>query len=274
MTETHLSTLPYGRAYGGDSPRNYERFFVPVIPRPLAEDLLRRATLKPGERVLDVACGTGLLARLAAGQVGTAGSVAGLDLNPGMLAVARSLPSENGARLVWYESSAESMPLPDESFDVVLCQLGLMFVTDPRAALKEMRRVLAPRGRMLFNVPRPSAFFGVFDAALDRHVGPAAARFVRAVFSLNDPAAIERMVTDAGFHEIAIETHPIRIELPSASEFLWQYVHSTPLTAELVKTDASVHQALEQEVVEKWKPWSSGQGMAYEQEVVVVTARK
>lgn len=274
MAETNISTLPYGKSYGGDAPQNYERFFVPLIPRPLAEDLIDRAALKAGERVLDVACGTGLITRLAAERVGSAGSVAGLDLNPGMLAVARSLAPPHAARVRWYESSAESMPIPDESFDVVLCQLGLQFVTDQGAALKEMHRVLAPGGRLLFNVPRPSPFFGVLDAALERHVGLQAAQFVRAVFSMSDPATIELMVAGAGFHRIETETRPMKLRLPSAKEFLWQYVHCTPLTAELAKTDALVHTALEGEVVEKWKPWASPDGLAYEQEMIVVTGKK
>jgi len=274
MTHANLSRLPYGEAYGGDAPRNYERFFVPLIPRPLGEDLIRRAALKPGERVLDVACGTGLITRLAAAPVGANGSVAGLDVNAGMLAVARSLAPSNAAPVRWYESSAESMPIPDESFDVVLCQLGLQFVADRRAALKEMHRVLAPGGRLVFNVPRPSAFFDVLDAALERHVGPQAAQFVRAVFSMNDPTAIELMLTAAAFHHVATETWTPKLRLPPAKEFLWQYVHCTPLIAELAKTDQAVHALLEREVVEKWKPWASGDGLSYEQEVIVVTGTK
>jgi ubiquinone/menaquinone biosynthesis C-methylase UbiE len=274
MAHTHLSSLPYGETYGGDAPRNYERFFVPVIPRPLGEDLIQRAALRPGERVLDVACGTGLVMRLAAERVGAAGSVAGLDLNPGMLAVARSLVPSNATPVRWYESSAESMPIPDERFEVVLCQLGLQFIADQRAAMKEMYRVLAPGGRLLFNVPRPSAFFDVLDAALERHVGPPAAQFVRAVFSMNDPAAIELMVTGAGFRQVATEIRETKLRLPSANEFLWQYIHSTPLAAELTRMSKAELAALEREVVEKWKPWASGGGLSYEQEIIVVTGRR
>lgn len=124
---------------------NYQRFFVPQIGAPLADDLLEAARLQPGERVLSVACGTGEVARRAAERVGPSGAaVAGLDVHPAMLAVARR-ETPSGVR--WYEASAEVMSLPDASFDVVLCQMGLQFVRDRHAALREMHRVLVPGGR-------------------------------------------------------------------------------------------------------------------------------
>ena len=115
--------------FGGSAPENYEQFFVPVIAAPLATDLIDIAALGLGERVLDVACGTGVVARLAAERVGATGTVDGIDLNPGMLAVARSVTPPSMA-IEWHESSAEAIPLPDEAFDVVLCQMGLQFVPD------------------------------------------------------------------------------------------------------------------------------------------------
>src|SRR5688572_9319139 len=151
MRETTTVTQQrYDRACGGIETEDYERYFVPAIGAPLAADLIDMAALRPGERVLDVACGTGIVARLAAERVGTTGSVAGLDINPGMLAVARSV-APPAVPIEWHEASAESMPLPDEAFDVVIFQMGLQFVLDKRAALREMRRVLAHGGRMGVN---------------------------------------------------------------------------------------------------------------------------
>ena len=117
----------------GDDGNRFHRLLVsPAVERLLA--------LQPGERVLDVACGTGAVTRLAAQRVGTTGTVTGIDLNPGMLAVARSATPPEMA-IEWHQTSAESMPLPDDAFDVVLCQLGLQFMPDKLAALQEMRRV-------------------------------------------------------------------------------------------------------------------------------------
>lgn len=121
--------------YRGAGPANYEKYFVPAIGAPLARDLVAAADLRPGERVLDVACGTGVITRLAAAQVGPTGAVAGLDVNPGMLAVARSA-TPGDTSIEWYETSAEAMPLADASFDIVLCQMGLQFIVDKVRALR------------------------------------------------------------------------------------------------------------------------------------------
>src|SRR5690606_30574041 len=149
-----MSTQRFADGHGRNPPANYERFFVPAIGAPVATDLIRHAALRQGERVLDVACGTGVAARLASQQVGARGTVAGLDVHPGMLAVARSA-TPPGTPIEWHEASAEAMPFPDASFDVVLCQMGLQFMRDQQAALREMRRVLVRGGRLILNVPGP-----------------------------------------------------------------------------------------------------------------------
>jgi ubiquinone/menaquinone biosynthesis C-methylase UbiE len=263
----------YGKAYGGSAPENYQRYFVPVIGGPFAEDLIAEAALRPGEGALDVACGTGVVVRLAAERVGPIGTVAALDLNPAMLSVARSVPA-TGAAIRWYETSAESIPLADDAFDVVLCQLGLQFVADKSAALREMRRVLAPGGRLLVSTPPPNAFFDVLDEAMTRHVGSEAGAFVRMVFSLNDPEIIERLFRDAGFADVNVRTYAKDLRLPEAREFLWQYVHCTPLTGMLARLDAARIAALEREVVHRWVQWSDADGMKYEQGMNVAKARK
>jgi ubiquinone/menaquinone biosynthesis C-methylase UbiE len=270
---TATTNSVYGNTYGGSAPENYQRYFVPVIGGPFAEDLIAEASLRPGERVLDVACGTGVVARLAAERVGLNGGVAAVDLNPAMLSVARSVPS-TGAAIRWYETSAESVPLPDEAFDVVFCQLGLQFVADKGAALAEMRRVLVPGGRVFVSTPPPNAFFDVLDEAMTRHVGSEAGAFVRAVFSLNDPAAIERLFRDAGFTDVHVRTDAKTLRLPSAREFLWQYVHCTPLTGMLASLDPVRIDALEREVVARWARWSDGDGIKCEQGMNFSKARK
>src|SRR6478672_5617008 len=124
----------------------YERFLVPTVTLPWARDLVERVGLRPGARVLDVACGTGVVARLAASAVG-GGRVVALDVNRGMLAVGRSLSPEE-SRVEWCEASADALPFAEGEFDVVLCQLGLQFFPDRPAAVREMRRVLTAAGRV------------------------------------------------------------------------------------------------------------------------------
>jgi ubiquinone/menaquinone biosynthesis C-methylase UbiE len=271
MTTTATHSV-YGKGYGGSAPENYQRYFVPVIGGPFAEDLIAEAALRPGERVLDVACGTGVVARLAAARVGPTGTVAAVDLNPAMLAVARSIPS-SGAAIRWYETTAESIPLPDAAFDVVLCQLGLQFMPDKKAALREMRRLLVPGGRVFVSTPPPNAFFDVLDEAMTRHVGSDAGAFVRMVFSLDDPGIIESLFRDAGFGNVTVRTYAKDLRLPEARDFLWQYVHCTPLTGMLANLDAARIAALERDVVDRWAKWSDAGGMTYEQRMNVATAR-
>lgn len=260
--------------YGGTAPENYERFFVPVIGAPLAADLVELAELRPDERVLDVACGTGVVSRLARAVVGDGGRVAGLDPNPGMLGVARSVtPAESG--IEWHQASAEAMPLPDEAFDAVLCQMGLQFVPDKPAALREMRRVLAPGGRLVMNVVGPApAPFGVLGEALVRHVSPEARGFVDVVFSLYDPAEIEGLLEDGGFRGWTIRPTTKCLRLPPPEEFLGQYIHSTPLAPLVMQVDEEHRKALEEEVVSTWRDELKDGAMRLKVGIIEITARK
>ena len=269
-----MSQQLYGKAFGGSAPENYERYFVPVIPAPLAADLLDTAAVGPGERVLDVACGTGVVARLAAERVGPTGTIKGLDLNPGMLAVARNV-TPPGRSIEWREGSAEAMPFPDEAFDVVLCQLGLMFVPDKAAALGEMRRVLVSGGRLGINVPGPTPpVFKIVDEALQRHIGPEAAGFVGIVFSLNEPDEIRTLIGGAGFRDVRVDKGSRKLPLPPPGEFLWQYVHSTPLAAMVARVDDRRRAALEREVVEGLQPFLEDGALIFDVDIAVATARK
>jgi ubiquinone/menaquinone biosynthesis C-methylase UbiE len=274
MTTTRTSEHVYGTTFAGSAPENYERYFVPVIGRPFATDLVAEAQLRRGERILDVACGTGIVARVAAREVGADGGVAGVDLNEGMLSVARSAAAADRAPIQWYETSAESMPLPDHAFDVVLCQLGLQFVTDKHAALVEMHRVLAPGGRALVSVPRQMPLFEVLHEAVERHVDPSAAAFVRMVFSLHDPAEIERLFERAGFRDVRVRSYSKPLRLPPAKDFLWQYIQCTPLAGATAALSADRLAALERHAVEGWQPWTENGGMTYSQEMLVASGRK
>src|SRR5437867_1567189 len=143
-----MSQQPDWTGYGASAAELYERYLVPAIFEPWAMALVALAAPQPGERVLDVACGTGTVARLAAQHVGPTGQVMGLDVNPGMLAVALGLPPPQGVPIAWQEGDAMAMPLADAAFDVVLCQQGLQFFPDRAVALREMHRVVAPGGRV------------------------------------------------------------------------------------------------------------------------------
>jgi ubiquinone/menaquinone biosynthesis C-methylase UbiE len=272
MTSTHIARNAWTPSYGDNAAENYQAYFVPVIGGPFALDLVNEAGLRPGERVLDVATGTGTIARLAAERVGPNGRVSALDVNAGMLNVARALPS--AIPIKWYETAAESVPLPDQSFDVIFCALGLQFFADRLAALREMHRVLKPGGRLYTSTPMPNEFFDIFDRAIARHVNEQASAFVHAVFALNDPRELEALLAEAGFANVATRVHNRSIQLPSAREFMWQYISCTPLMAVLPQSGNAQTEALEREVAEGWQPWSSGDGLVYDQANLVGTARR
>lgn len=260
--------------YGGSAPENYERYFVPAIGEPMAHGLVAAAELQDGQRVLDVACGTGIVARLAAAQVGAEGTVAGVDVNPGMLAVAgAATPGE--LAIEWHRADAGDLPLPDRSFDVVLCQMGLQFVADKPAALREMRRVLDAGGRLALNVPGPTpAPFARLADTLGDHLRPEVAGFVHAVFSLHDPLELQHLVAAGGFEDVAVDRSTASLDLPPPREFLWQYVHSTPLAGPLAQAGAETRRSIEQEVAAAWEEFVEDGAMRLDVDVLTVTARR
>jgi SAM-dependent methyltransferase len=158
----------------------------------------RRTSWTRQERVLDVACGTGVVTRLLAERVGVGGRVAGLDLNPTMLATARVVAGR--ANVEWFEGNAMNMALPDAAFDAVVYQQGLQFIPDKLAALREMRRVLVPGGRLALSVWRSvdqAPGYRVLQVALGRRLGPEKAALPP--FGLPDGQVIRAIVASAGF---------------------------------------------------------------------------
>jgi ubiquinone/menaquinone biosynthesis C-methylase UbiE len=263
----------YDESYGSKPPQNYERYFVPTIGEPVAKDLIRKAKLRPGEKILDVACGTGIIARLALQYVGNTGTVTGTDINTGMLAVARSITSD--LPIEWHEANAEEMPFPSESFDVIFCQMGLQFMKDKSSALKEMYRVLAPGGRLFLNMPGPAGEpFVILGEAMERNISPKAKEFVYDVFALNNTEEITQLISDAAFSDVDVEAKYKAIFLPAPKDFLWQYVNSTPLAGVLAEANEEAKSSLKKEVVDQWQDFVDDRGFIYEQRLVTARARK
>lgn len=258
--------------YGGNAPANYQQFFVPSIGSPVAEDLLAVAHLKPRERVLDVACGTGVVTRLAAERVGPQGKVTGLDLNPGMLEVARSSTPE-GLPIEWIEADAESTRLEDSAYDVVFCQMGLQFIPNKLAALREMHRVLAPGGRISINLPGPKPrLFGIMTDAIARHMGQEEASFGDLVFSMHDANELRDLFDEASFKKVKIDAKPKRLVVPPPREFLWQYIHSTPLAQQAMTADAQIREGLERDICPQWEEFVVGDRIHFDVGMTTVSA--
>jgi ubiquinone/menaquinone biosynthesis C-methylase UbiE len=253
----------------------YERFFVPVIAAPVAADLVRFAGVQPGERVIDIGCGTGIVARLACPHVGRAGKVAGVDINSDMLAVARSIALPQDVSIEWYQARAEAIPFPAESFDLVLCQMSLQFFQNKLAALREMRRILVREGRLFLNLPGPeSPIFSILAEALGRHISAEAAGFVHLVFSLHDTTKIQRLIRDAGFQDVTVQANKKTFPLPAPRDFLWQYVQSTPLASIVMNSNSRARPELEKEILSKWQDFVREGQWRGQQQIVVASARK
>jgi SAM-dependent methyltransferase len=175
----------------------YDELFVPALFQQWGGIIADAVRIGPGDRVLDVACGTGVLACAALDRVGLQGAVAGLDANPDMLSVAR----RKATRVEWREGKAESLPYADASFDAVASQFGLMFFDDRAAALREMMRVLRPGGRMAVAVcdaVEHSPGYALLVRLLQRLFGDRVADAFRAPFVLGDPIRLKSICAEAG----------------------------------------------------------------------------
>lgn len=181
----------------------YDRDFVPALFERWAPVVCTLADIRPGHRVLDVATGTGVLARTAARRVGPEGQVEGLDPNPEMLAVARCKPEA----VTWTEGRAEALPLADDTCDRVVSQFGMMFFTAPVTALDEARRVLRRGGRLAFAVCGPvdwSAGYSVFVELLHRCFGAEVAASFRAPFALGCARRLSELAAQANLRGASI----------------------------------------------------------------------
>jgi len=214
----------------------------------------------------------GRLTRRVVELVGKDGAVAGLDPNPGMLAVARSV---SPASIEWHESTAESIPCQDASFDLVTCSLGLQFVPDRCAAVREIRRVLIDGGRVAISTAGPiPPVFEILEQALARHLGPQAAAFARQVFSLHDHQVLHELLDDAGLRNISVQSRRLCIMLPPPSEFLWQYVHSTPLAGPVGQIDDDARAGLERDVTSAWRALLEGGALRLDIDAVLTIATR
>ncbi|MCW5688466.1 MAG: methyltransferase domain-containing protein [Pseudolabrys sp.] len=198
---------------------------MPAIFEPLTRATLDLARPQPGERVLDLACGTGIVARRAAPLVGDGGSVVGLDLRPGMIAKARSLPAPEGAAIDWREGDATALPFAAGTFDLVLCQQGLQFFPDRTAAAAEMRRVLADGGRAVLAVWRGLEHLTLFRELTEaeaRHLAKLGVSYeeIALPFLMGDEGEIRAALAAGGFTAITISEATITASFPSADRFV------------------------------------------------------
>jgi ubiquinone/menaquinone biosynthesis C-methylase UbiE len=200
----------------------YEQYLGRSIADPFARMLLDHAAPKQGERVLDLASGTGSVARQVAPMVGRQGRVVAVDINPAMLAVGRAMSPPAGAAIEWLEGNAVDLDLPDAAFDLVLCQQGLQFFPDRVGAAREMRRVLMPEGRVAISVWQTLARHPVYEALFKATASHLGARMsaVDVSFSFGDPEQLRAVLRNGGFDRIDIVPRSLDISLQSPALFV------------------------------------------------------
>jgi ubiquinone/menaquinone biosynthesis C-methylase UbiE len=234
----------------------YEEFYRPALFQEWTGPMLEAAAVEPGARVLDVACGTGVLARALAGRVGPRGSVVGLDINESMLTVARRV----SPRVEWRAAAAEQLPFEAESFDAVLSQFGLMFFDDRRAAIGEMQRVLKPGGRLavaVWDTLENTPGYAAFVALLQRLFGEQVAGSLRAPFVLGDEKVLASLFEEAGVAGARVATRRGTARFPSIDA--WVYADVKGWTAADLIDDAG-HERLRREAERELRPFAGDDG--------------
>ncbi len=218
-----------------EAARIYDAFFVPALFGEWAAPTCDAAEIRPGDSVLDIACGTGVATREAARRAGTRGRVIGMDRNPGMLAVAK----EQSADIEWRDGRAEALPFDDGAFDAALCQFGLMFFEDRAGALREMRRVIRPGGRAVAAVwdrAETSPGYAAMIQLIDRMFGRPVADALRAPFVLGDISELRSLLHKAGWNEASIDTRIGAARFDSITEWVKTDVRGWTL-ADLIDDD-------------------------------------
>lgn len=253
----------------------YEEYFVPIIYGPWADRLLDAADLGGDDRVLDLGCGTGIVARRAAERLGDDGAVVGLDLNSGMLQIADATATTNRLAIEWRQGDAAALPFTDGSFDRVLSQQSFQYVEDQDGTLREIRRILAPGGRAILSVWRPLAYnpgYEVLVDAIERHFGEEAGATMRIPFPGWTLSDLRTLVEAAAFDEATVTIAVGSVRYPSAEEFIRQELASSPL-ADRVAAD-SLPIPLVRAVDYGLREYADDDGVVFPMESWVVTTQR
>jgi SAM-dependent methyltransferase len=234
------------------------------------QGLVVAAALAPGERVLDLACGTGCVTALVAAAVGAQGSVLGVDLSQRMVDAAQraALPNTVFARM-----DAQLLALPDASFDVVLCSLGLMYLPDPAQALREACRVLRPGGRLVLSVWGErlrcgwAPLFEIVDAEVSSEVCPL-------FFSLGQRGALGGLCSGLGLLQVHEHRLATSLHYADGTQACGAAFAGGPVALAWSRFSAAMRQRVQRRYLDELEPWRDGPGYQVPAEFVIVTAAR
>lgn len=237
----------------------YESRFVPGIFAEWAPLLVDAAGVRPAQAVLDVACGTGIVARTAAERVGPEGAVIGVDLNESMLTVARRVRPD----LQWHHGDAVNLPFPEHAFDTVVCQMSLMFFPDRARAVEEMARVATAGGTVAIAVPASIAAqpaYGPLVSIVAAESGADAASLMDTYWSCGDIDELRALFDTAGLRDTTIRTHQGTARFGSIDELVATEVEGSPL---IDRIDAGTYDRIKQAARRALRPFVTEDGTVH-----------
>jgi ubiquinone/menaquinone biosynthesis C-methylase UbiE len=266
-----------------ESARIYEQRIVPILFEPWGRRLLEDVPIQQAQHLLDVACGSGAVSRLAALKVGPKGSITGLDLNDGMIEAARDSCKDMVPPIDLHLGDATDMPFEDDRFDGVFCQQGIQFIPDKQAAVDQMHRVLRPGGWLGLTQWRSQEHvpgFRILIEALEAHIDPVAAQVMRTPFSGPGIDELRQLVQDAGFTKARVLYQTGTIRYPSAEEFTRLSIDATPpgpkghLKAMIENVDQRDQDKLFKEVERGLAEYTDDEGVVFPMTTHLVVATK
>ena len=261
----------------GDGPQAYEKYIVPAFSGAWARDIVERAAVKKGDSVLDLGCGTGLVARQAAKVLGASGQIAGVDVNPIMLAKAREVYPPNASPAEWQQGDASALPFADARFNVVLCQQGLQYFPDRLGSLKEVKRVLADGGRAVFSVWRSIEYLPFYTAvhdALAQYINAEAAAMIASAFTLGKSNHLRKLFTAAGFSQVGIRIVIKQMRYAPLEEFLIGGFAASPFANDILALEASMREEMFGAISQSVSNYVDDHGLAAPMECFVVSVMK
>ena len=240
QTQQHTS-------FTGGIPAAYDRHLGPVIFEPYARDLARRVPIHENVRILETACGTGIVTRRVLDHLPTSGKLVATDLNQAMVDYAKAaLPPD--PRIEWRTANAQSLPFPDASFDALYMQFGIMFVPDKLRAIREAKRVLKPGGKLILNAlesPEKNPYGRIADQVLRSAFPEDPPTFYRVPFSDHDPEEHRRRTETAGFHDVIVESVAFESMAESAESFAKGLIRGNPVSIVIGERGGASHEEVE-----------------------------
>ncbi len=258
-------------------PDAYEKYIAPAFGNAWAQDIIDRAGLRQGEKILDLGCGTGIVARCAYKSLGDSVHITGVDVNEIALEKAREISALNAATIEWKQADVTALPFSNDTFDVLLCQQGLQYFPDRSCALNEIHRVLVNKGRIVFSVWRSiefSPFYYELQKILEAYVNPEAASILSSAYNLSDSVVLRTLLESARFKNIKIQPVNIQMRYSPLEEFLFGSFFASPFVNDILALEETKRKEMFQAIRKSIPDYLDGDSLAAPMGCYVVCATK